>query len=99
MRAWVLLAAMVLGCGMEPPGADEAICLWSKVEERTAPEDGCARFIGSQHMRLAQNACEAASAPECVILQPGETRGVYADQFGDDEGRFTRGSCETLRCP
>lgn len=98
MRA--IVALLCIGCaGIEPPQPDEVACLWERVEEFRAPDDRCMRYIGEAHLKMAPDACLAADAPDCVILQPGESSWVFTDTYGAADGKFTRGSCETLTCP
>lgn len=74
------------------------LCGWEQGEWWEAADD-CTRVEGSEHLRPARDACEAATAPTCVLLAPGESTWLYTDSRDDHDAIVTTGDCETLRCP
>jgi hypothetical protein len=97
----VLIALLCVSCIGEPPEPDEVQCLWQRQETYAAPADGCLRFIGSAHLKLASDACEAQAAPVCAVLQPNESLGVYTNKFGENFSDVVVGDCgdPALDCP
>lgn len=99
MRAWALLAALALGCVPDPPGVDEVLCGWERVEWWEASGDTCIKVVGSEHLKPTDDACAAPKANACVVLKPGESTWLYTDTSIDIDATVTEGDCAELTCP
>lgn len=98
MRAIGILALALASCVPNPPGVDEVLCGWQRAEWWES-SDLCVMVTGGEHLRASPNACDASSAPMCVVLRPGESTWLYTDAAHDYDATIVEGDCEALACP